>query len=234
MLSQLHTAARQFTRTLPQRIRALSTLENTPQDLPSASSLPLPADYLATPSQQSVDAYAFPSAAEEIQPILDIPPESDPLLAYLTSHLMRDGKRHAAARRTSRMLLHLHALTRAPPLPIFRDAVFRAAPSIRIVSHKKGGKNVQKPVPLGEKQRVRFAIKWMLTAAAAHRRGRTIEERLAREVLQIVKEGDPEKNDVLKKKQELHKLGMVNRCVVRVLDHAWIHFHSRGHVRATP
>ena len=81
---------------------------------------------------------------------------------------------------------------------------------------------------------MRFAIKWMLTAAAAHRRGRTIEERLAREVLQIVKEGDPEKNDVLKKKQELHKLGMVNRCVVRVLDHAWIHFHSRGHVRATP
>lgn len=71
---------------------------------------------------------------------------------------------------------------------------------------------MQKPMPLGEKQRTRFAIKWMLSAAE-HRRGRTIEERLAREVLEVVK-GKPEDNEVLRKKQDLHKLGMVNRCVI--------------------
>ncbi|KAF8583203.1 ribosomal protein S7, partial [Ramaria rubella] len=143
---------------------------------------------------------------------IDVPPESDPLLAYLTSHLMCHGKRHAAARRTSRMLLHLHAMTRSPPLPIFREAISLAAPSIRIVSHKQGGKNVQKPVPLGEKQRTRFAIQWML-AAAKTGKGRTIEERLAREVLAIIKGGAAQTpdNEVLKKKQDVHKLGMVNR-----------------------
>ena len=94
---------------------------------------------------------------------------------------------------------------------------------------------MQKPVPLGEKQRTRFAIKWML-AAAEHRKGRTIEERLAREALAIIKgkpediRGKPEDNkgkpedkgkpddnngwqEVLKKKHDVHRLGMVNRCV---------------------
>ena len=196
---------RALTRSFPRGIRTLISLDQSP-GITSPGTL-----HPVTPSQQSYDAYALPSASEEIQPILDIPPESDPLLAYLTSHLMRDGKRHAAVKRTSRMLLHLHALTRSPPLPIFRQAVFLSSPSIRVVSHKQGGKNVQKPVPLGEKQRTRFAIKWMI-AAAERRRGRTIEERLAREALAIIK-GTPDDNDVLKKKQDIHKLGMVNRFV---------------------
>ncbi|KAF8511554.1 ribosomal protein S7 domain-containing protein, partial [Hysterangium stoloniferum] len=140
---------------------------------------------------------------------LDIPPESDPLLAYLTSRLMKNGKRHAAAHRTSRMLLHIFAMTRSPPLPIFRHAIELAAPSIRIVSHKRGGKMIHKPIPLSEKQRTFFALKWML-AAAANNRAKTIEERLAKQVLDIVRQ-DPTQNQVLKKKLDVHTMGMVNR-----------------------
>jgi len=165
-------------------------------------------------SSSSIQAYSSASSSHEIQPTLDIPPESDPLLAYLTSHLMRHGKRHTAARRTSRMLLHIFAMTRSRPLPIFRHAVELAAPSIRIVSQKRGGKMLHKPIPLSEKQRTFFAIKWMLTAAS-NNRGKTIEERLAKQVLDIIRQDDPTQNQVLKKKLDLHTMGMVNRANVR-------------------
>lgn len=52
-----------------------------------------------------------------------------------------------------------------------------------------------------------------MLAAADHRRGRTIEERFARDVIGIIK-GTPEDTEMLKKKQDIHKLGMVNRYVI--------------------
>ena len=204
MLPWLRQTVRELARRHPATCswpRAFTSLNQpSPDDLDTA---PPP----HSPDTPSLPSYSSPSIPDP-PPVLDIPPESDPLLAYLTSNLMHDGKRHAAARRTSRVLLHLHALTRAAPLPILRTAVLRAAPSVRIISHRHGGKTVQKPVPLGEKQRTRFAIQWML-GAAARRSGKQIEERFAREVLAVIK-GDSE---VLKKKLEVHKLAMVNRCV---------------------
>jgi small subunit ribosomal protein S7 len=74
--------------------------------------------------------------------------------------------------------------------------------------HRHGAKNVAKPVALGEKQRTRFALEWILEASK-QRSGQTVEERLARELIAIV-QGT---SDALKKKEEVHKFAMVNRCV---------------------
>jgi len=72
--------------------------------------------------------------------------------------------------------------------------------------HRHGAKNVAKPVALGEKQRTRKALGWMLEASRG-RAGRSVEERLAREVVAVVK-GESE---VLKRKEEVHRFAMVNR-----------------------
>ena len=145
----------------------------------------------------------------KLPPVLNIPPAEDPLLHYLTSNIMKHGRRSKAARVTSRTLLHLHSFTRSEPLPLLREAILAASPAVKCLSHRHGAKNVLKPIALGEKQRTRFAVRWILEASDS-KPGKTLEERLAREVIAIL-EGN---SKALAKKMELHRVAMVNRYVL--------------------
>jgi small subunit ribosomal protein S7 len=144
-------------------------------------------------------------------PILDIPPAEDPLLQFMTNTIMRHGKRKRASRIVSRMLLWVHSLTRAPPLEIVREALLLAAPAVRSMSHTHGGKIVSRPIALSEKQRTRYAVKWILKASD-NRSGQTLEERLAREIIATI-QGT---SSVLAEKERVHTFSMVNRYVLRI------------------
>ncbi|KAI0290748.1 ribosomal protein S7 domain-containing protein [Multifurca ochricompacta] len=139
-------------------------------------------------------------------PILDIPPAEDPLLQFMTNTIMRHGKRKRTSRIVSRMLLWVHSLTHAPPLEIVRQAVLLAAPAVRSMSHTHGGKIVSRPIALSEKQRTRYAVKWIIKASD-NRLGQTLEERLARELIAII-QGT---SSVLAEKDRVHTFAMVNR-----------------------
>jgi small subunit ribosomal protein S7 len=126
----------------------------------------------------------------------------------MTNMIMRHGKRKRASHTISRMLLWVHSLTRAPPLEIVREAVLLAAPAVRTMSHTQGGKIVSRPIALSEKQRTRYALKWILKACD-NRPGQALEERLAREIIATV-QGT---SSVLLEKERAHTFAMVNRCV---------------------
>jgi small subunit ribosomal protein S7 len=192
MLSSLRCTAR---RAIAITTRSLSNVATvTSNQVPptlAAKSVPLP--------------FATPTAPP---PMLDIPPAEDPLLQFMANTIMRHGKRKRASRIVSRMLLWVHSLTRAPPLDIVRQAVLLAAPAVRIMSHTHGGKIVARPVALSEKQRTRYAVKWIIKACE-NRPGQTLEERLAREIIATLQGS----SSVLTEKDRLHTLAMVNRCV---------------------
>jgi Ribosomal protein S7p/S5e len=76
--------------------------------------------------------------------------------------------------------------------------------------HRQGTKNIAKPVALGEKQRTRFALQWILKASEK-KNGKTVEERLAREIIAVVQGS----SEALKKKEEVHRFAMVNRYMLR-------------------
>jgi len=139
-----------------------------------------------------------------------IPPAHDPLLDYIAAVIQRDGLRARAARTVSRMLLHIHTFTRAPPMPIVREAVMTAAPAVRIVSFKYGTKVMMTPQPLTEKQRVRAGLKQIISASES-KPGKSLEVRLAREMISVVR-GE---SRALDEKERLHKLAMVNRGNIR-------------------
>jgi small subunit ribosomal protein S7 len=143
---------------------------------------------------------------------LAIPPAEDPLLHYLASELMAHGHRARANRQVSRVLLHIHAFTRAPPLPILRAAVDAAGPAVRCISLRKSLKVTYKPVALSEQQRVRYAVDWILSASD-NQNGQTIEERVAREMIAVLNGT----SSALQKKAEVHKFAMLNRCVRRLV-----------------
>lgn len=124
---------------------------------------------------------------------------------------MQHGERQKASRTTAQVLLHLHAYTRQPPLELFRQALLAAAPTVRCMSQRRGGKAVVKPIPLSEKQRMRKAIGWIWEVVNVRSKvattGQTIAERTAREMIKILN-GD---SSVLKKKEQLHLTALANR-----------------------
>ncbi|TCD60519.1 hypothetical protein EIP91_009946 [Steccherinum ochraceum] len=182
-----------------------------PTELP-ASILDGPDEYVdplqppPPPPVQMIEVAAPPAPGFQT-----IPPAEDPLLHMFTSCIMQDGQRHKASRTTSQVLLHLHAYTRQPPLELFRQALYKAAPAVRNMKQRRGGKALIKPIPLSEKQRMRTAIDWLWDVvnvrSSSATTGRTIAERTAREMIKILN-GD---SSVLKQKESVHKLALANR-----------------------
>ena len=140
-----------------------------------------------------------------------IPPAQSPLLQLFTNMIMSHGQYALAAKTTSQTLLNIHALTRSPPMPIFEHAILTASPAVRCKRQKeKGGKATLKPMALSERQRTRIGISWIVEAAKRPGNpGRTHADRLARELLAVVKGTSP----VLKKKSEMHEAAVQNRYV---------------------
>ncbi|KAF7354782.1 Ribosomal protein [Mycena sanguinolenta] len=158
------------------------------------------------------------------QPLMNVPPAEDPLLQFLTSLIMRHGERAKARRVVSKTLTYIFTLTRAPPLPILRQAVLLASsPAVKTKSQTHGAKVVHVPMALSEKQRTHYGLMWLVAASRA-RVGRRIEERLAREVVDIVqrihdardKPLDTRHPGALGLKYDMHKFAMVNRGSVRI------------------
>jgi small subunit ribosomal protein S7 len=206
------TAARGLLRTFA----SASAAQATPPP-PNAAALSLDAFGIArgsppVPISQQV-ASVVPNTQQQ-DPYIAIPPVDDPLLHYLASKLNADGHRARASRQASRVLLHLHAFTRAPALPILRQAVLAVAPAVRTISTRRGAKAIFRPVALGEKQRIRFAMTWILDASK-NQNGQTVEERIAREVIAVLNG----QSSALKRKEEAHKLATVNRYVFDYFMH---------------
>ncbi|KAG9020262.1 hypothetical protein FS837_008387 [Tulasnella sp. UAMH 9824] len=175
--------------------------------LPSTSSAPPPS--VPTPSSQgppTLSSMPLAPSPPTFSPVF-IPPAEDPLLSLLTNIIMRDGKRHRAARLVTDTLSYLHSVTLAPPLPILREAVRLASPAVKVVTLRKSAKNLPSPRALNERQSTKQALRWIL-AASEKRSDKSLTHRLAKEVVAVVR-GD---SDVLKRKEEVHRLAVVNRA----------------------
>ncbi|KAG8945982.1 hypothetical protein FRC04_012100 [Tulasnella sp. 424] len=191
-------------RSLPLLWRPLSTTTST---LPSASSnLPPSTATPSLPDPSTLPPTSLVPPPVQFSPVF-IPPAEDPLLSLLTNIIMRDGKRHRAAKLVTGTLSYLHSVTLAPPLPILREAVRLASPAVKVSTLRKSAKNVPSPRALTERQSTKQALRWIL-AASEKRSDKSITHRLAKEIVGVVK-GD---SDVLKRKEEVHRLAVVNRA----------------------
>ncbi|KAF2193480.1 ribosomal protein S7 [Zopfia rhizophila CBS 207.26] len=176
-------------------------------------------------------------------PTLPIPRDAnlkyryDPVVDQVTNLLMRHGQLSVAQRNMSLILNHLRTapvptinpsrplIPGAPPpshLPLnpilyLTLAIDSVAPLLRIRSQKGaagGGVALQIPVPLGQRQRRRTAVQWIL-AAATRRRHRGsgkggFAQRIAEELISVV-EG---RSAVWERRHAVHKLGVAARANV--------------------
>jgi small subunit ribosomal protein S7 len=176
------------------------------------------------------------------EPLINVPPPEDPLLQFLASLIMKHGERAKARRVVANTLTHIFTLTRAPPLPILREAVLLASPAVKTMSHTHGAKIVHVPTALSEKQRTHYGLMWLI-ASSKGRVGRRLEERLAREMVDVVqrthadRDKPPERQPgALGLKYDMHKFATVNRSVFNCFSRTVLMrmLHCRGGVRIEP
>ncbi|SPO32620.1 related to RSM7 - mitochondrial ribosomal protein, small subunit [Ustilago trichophora] len=161
---------------------------------------------ISTPSSPALAAVHDTSSGPVYSPST-LPPKSDPTLEFLTNLLMKDGKKAQAQRFTTRTLSIISTITNSNPLPLIHDAISRTAPLVKMQSKKQGGKSLQVPVALTQRQSTRKALTWIIEASKK-RPDRELEKRLAAEFLAVV-EGT---SNAIAKKEEQHRIATVNRA----------------------
>ena len=89
----------------------------------------------------------------------------------------------------------------------FKKALDNVRPSVEVRSRRVGGANYQVPVEVRPVRRNSLAMRWLVTAARA-RGERSMEERLAAEIL----EAAANRGGAVKKREDTHRMADANRA----------------------
>lgn len=93
------------------------------------------------------------------------------------------------------------------PLEVFTTALRNAGPQMEVRSRRVGGANYQVPREVRPERRQSLALRWIISAARAHK-GVPMKTALARELLMAARE----EGSAVKKKEDTHKMAEANRA----------------------
>lgn len=141
-----------------------------------------------------------------------LPLQTLPVVDNLVNLIMRDGKKSQARKIVSRALYIVYLKLRKDPVLVLQETLEQLAPLMATKSEKTGtAKNRIVPYPLKERQRLRYAILWILEGAAK-KQSRDYSVRLAEEIVSAY-EG---KSSGYEKKAQMHKAAITQRAYVKL------------------
>ena len=141
-----------------------------------------------------------------------IPPDAkyhSKSVAMFTNRLMVRGKKSLAERVIYRALDIIEEQTRRSPLDTFEQALRNVTPVVEVKPRRVGGATYQVPVDIRAERRTSLATRWLLQAARA-RKGRSIAERLAAELMDAANG----QGATVKRKEDTHRMAEANRAFV--------------------
>ena len=155
----------------------------------------------------------------EKRKILPDPRYKNILVAKFINCMMMDGKKFVAERIFYETLAiiaeKLSIKDEEEILAVFLEAVASTQPAMEVRSRRVGGATYQVPVEVRAERARALAIRWILEAARS-RSEKTMEERLATELLLIKKASDEGSgsggSSALKKKDNTHRMAEANRA----------------------
>lgn len=131
------------------------------------------------------------------------------LLAVFINKVMQRGKKSTAERIVYSALDRVGAEQQRDALEVFEQAVQNATPVVEVKPRRVGGATYQVPVDIRAERRQALALRWLLHSARA-RRGRSMSERLAAELMDAAKG----QGATVKKKEDTHRMADANRAFV--------------------
>jgi small subunit ribosomal protein S7 len=138
--------------------------------------------------------------------VLPDPIYNSKLVTKLVNSIMLDGKRGTAQKILYGAFLKVEEITNQPPIEVFEEALDNIMPTFEVKSRRIGGQNYQVPTEVRNERRFTLGLRW-LTLYARLRNERTMEERLAKEII----EASQGNGASVKKKEDVHRMAEANK-----------------------
>jgi len=128
-------------------------------------------------------------------------------VAKFINRLMLRGQKATAERIVYNALQLAAQQVNSNPEEALERAIKNAAPLLMVKSRRVGGATYQVPMEVGEDRGRTLAMRWLIASARA-RSGKSMEERLASELVDAVNG----RGSAIKKRDDLHKMAEANKA----------------------
>ena len=141
----------------------------------------------------------------------EVPPDpiyDNALVTKFIRTVMKGGKRSTAEGIIYRSLAIVKEKTGDDPIKVFKQAIENVKPSLEVKSRRVGGSNYQVPIEVNPSRRLSLGIRWLSSYARARGDGKTMQEKLANELLDASKL----RGAAVKKREETHRMAEANKA----------------------
>jgi small subunit ribosomal protein S7 len=132
---------------------------------------------------------------------------NDKSIAKFINYIMRGGKKTVAQKIVYEAFNIIKDKTKQDPRHIFNKAIKKVSPLVEVRGRRVGGANYQVPVQVRGERRFYLGCHWIIDAAH-DRKGHSMEEKLAAEILDA-SEGE---GNAIKKRETVHKMAEANKA----------------------
>jgi small subunit ribosomal protein S7 len=140
--------------------------------------------------------------------IIPDPKFKDKLVSKFTNTLMFGGKKATAEGILYGALDVIRDRFKEDPLEVFRKALDNVKPKLEVKSRRVGGATYQVPVDVRPERAMALGMRWIIKAARDRSDGRTMQEKLAGELL----DASANKGNSVKKREDTHKMADANKA----------------------
>ncbi len=139
--------------------------------------------------------------------VLPDPIYGDTMVTRFINVIMKKGKKSVAERIFYNALKIVEERTGKDGLEVFKTALNNVMPVLEVRPRRVGGATYQVPVEVRPERRISLAMRWIANYARA-RAGRTMEEKLARELIDAYNNTGAS----IKKKEDTHRMAEANKA----------------------
>ncbi len=138
------------------------------------------------------------------------PKHNDKMVTQFVNNIMLNGKKNTAYNIFYSALDIIEKRTKdeeATPLEVWKKAIENITPQVEVKSRRVGGATFQVPTEINFGRKMSISMKNMIKYSRA-RRGKSMAEKLAAEILDAYKE----EGGAFKKKEETHRMAEANKA----------------------
>ncbi len=139
--------------------------------------------------------------------VLPDPIYNSKLITKLINNIMNDGRKTTAQKILYDAFKRVEEMTNKPPIEVFEDALNNIMPTFEVRARRIGGQNYQVPMEVREERRYTLGLRW-LTLYARLRNERTMDERLAKEIV----DASNNTGQAVKKREDMHRMADANKA----------------------
>ena len=122
--------------------------------------------------------------------------------------IMQSGKKSVAERIVYGALEQCREKTGTDPVLTLKKALDNVKPALEVKSRRVGGSNYQVPIEVNPNRRLSLAIRWLVGFARSRGDGKTMEEKLANELL----DASNLRGGAVKKREDTHRMAEANKA----------------------